>query len=55
MGALKVELVLSNLLYSFNWELPIRMKTEELDIDTKPGMVVHKKNHLCLIAKESSE
>ncbi|KAK2971482.1 hypothetical protein RJ640_020888 [Escallonia rubra] len=51
MGTTTVELVLSNLLYSFDWELPDGMKIEDIDSAPMPGLVVHKKNALCLLAK----
>ncbi|KAJ0795652.1 putative cytochrome P450 [Helianthus annuus] len=49
MGATAVELALSNLVYSFDWELP----KGTLDIDTlkTKGTVMHKKNELLLVAK----
>ncbi|KAJ7966838.1 Cytochrome P450 [Quillaja saponaria] len=51
MGALNVELPLTNLLYTFDWELPHGMKREDIDTDIKPGITTHKKNELCLMAK----
>ncbi|KAM0066715.1 putative cytochrome P450 [Helianthus debilis subsp. tardiflorus] len=49
MGATAVELALSNLVYSFDWELP----EGTIDIDTlkTKGTVMHKKNELLLVAK----
>ncbi|KAI3736914.1 hypothetical protein L2E82_26902 [Cichorium intybus] len=49
MGAVLVELALSNLLYSFDWEVPEGMK----EINTLPtfGTVSHKKDALRLVAK----
>ncbi|KAL8149922.1 hypothetical protein AgCh_006797 [Apium graveolens] len=49
MGVATTELALANLLYSFNWELPSGMKKEDIDMDTLPGITMHKKNHLCLV------
>ncbi|RDY06017.1 Cytochrome P450 71B37, partial [Mucuna pruriens] len=51
MGIITVELVLSNLLYSFDWEMPQGMKREDIDTQMLPGYVQHKKNPLCLVAK----
>ncbi|GFZ10393.1 with no lysine (K) kinase 1 [Actinidia rufa] len=50
-GVATVELALANLLYSFDWELPDGMKKEDVDTDVKPGLTMHKKNDLCLVAK----
>ncbi|GKV18134.1 hypothetical protein SLEP1_g28555 [Rubroshorea leprosula] len=52
MGATTVELVLANLLYKFDWEIPFGMKQEDLDFDTAPGITMHKRNALYLMAKE---
>ncbi|KAJ9559979.1 hypothetical protein OSB04_005139 [Centaurea solstitialis] len=49
LGATTVELILSNLVYSFDWELPDGM--EEIDTLTTPGTVTHKKTALRLMAK----
>ncbi|XP_017980951.1 PREDICTED: cytochrome P450 83B1 [Theobroma cacao] len=50
MAVMTVELALANLLYKFNWEMPAGMNKEDLDFDALPGIVVHKKNALCLVA-----
>ncbi|XP_004228400.1 6,7,8-trihydroxycoumarin synthase isoform X2 [Solanum lycopersicum] len=52
LGVATVELALANLLYAFDWELPYGMVKEDIDIDTLPGMTMHKKNPLCLVAKK---
>ncbi|WMV48423.1 hypothetical protein MTR67_041808 [Solanum verrucosum] len=52
LGIASVELALSNLLYSFDWELPYGMIKEDIDIDVRPGITMHKKNVLCLIPKK---
>ncbi|XP_021759055.1 cytochrome P450 71A1-like [Chenopodium quinoa] len=51
-GLASLELVLANLLYSFDWELPDGLNMEDID-DTNvlPGLIMHKKQQLCLIAK----
>ncbi|KAM3327282.1 hypothetical protein P3S67_002408 [Capsicum chacoense] len=51
LGVASVELALSNILYSFDWKLPYGMKKEDIDTNAKPGITMHKKNDLCLIAK----
>ncbi|PIN22644.1 hypothetical protein CDL12_04628 [Handroanthus impetiginosus] len=51
IGMAEVELALANLLYRFDWELPHEMQPEDIDFDVLPGMTMHKKNPLCLIAK----
>lgn len=51
MGAATTELTLANLLYSFDWELPDGKKQKDIDTDVKPGITMHKKNALCLVAK----
>ncbi|KAM3357120.1 6,7,8-trihydroxycoumarin synthase [Capsicum galapagoense] len=49
LGIAIVELALSNLLYAFDWKLPCGMKKEDIDTNSKPGIVMHKKIDLCLI------
>ncbi|KAI3736913.1 hypothetical protein L2E82_26901 [Cichorium intybus] len=49
MGAVTVELALSNLIYSFDWELP--EGTKEINTLTTAGTVSHKKDPLRLVAK----
>ncbi|XP_060196859.1 5-OH-xanthotoxin synthase-like [Lycium barbarum] len=51
LGVATVELALANLLYAFDWELPSGMVKEDIDTDTLPGLTMHKKNPLCLVAK----
>ncbi|KAF3635041.1 Cytochrome 83B1 [Capsicum annuum] len=51
LGIAIVDLILSNLLYAFDWELPCGMKKEDVDTDVLPGIVMHKKNNLCLVPK----
>ncbi|KAJ0972794.1 hypothetical protein J5N97_020753 [Dioscorea zingiberensis] len=45
-----IELVLSNLLFHFDWTLPIGMNVEDLDLEEAIGITVHKKRHLQLAA-----
>ncbi|XP_059437064.1 cytochrome P450 71D8-like [Corylus avellana] len=48
-GIANVELPLAQLLYWFDWELPDKMKPEDLDMTEAFGGVVARKNHLHLI------
>ncbi|KAK1427256.1 hypothetical protein QVD17_15939 [Tagetes erecta] len=50
LGEVTVEVTLSNLLYSFDWELP--EGTSEIDNLATTGVVARKKNDLRLVAKE---
>ncbi|XVF00250.1 hypothetical protein REPUB_Repub03eG0268800 [Reevesia pubescens] len=52
MGIATVELALANLLYKFDWEMPIGMNKDDLDFDVIPGITMHKKNALCLVARK---
>ncbi|KAI3504740.1 hypothetical protein L1887_26431 [Cichorium endivia] len=53
IGAITMELILSNLLYAFDWKLPDGMKEDDVDTITTPGLVLHKKNALCLVAVDN--
>ncbi|GJV47979.1 cytochrome P450 71A1-like protein [Tanacetum coccineum] len=44
MAAVTMEMTLSNLIYSFDWESPV--KAQEIDTLKSPGTVTHKKNAL---------
>lgn len=52
-ATMTVELVLANLLYSFDWKLPVGMNKEDMDMDEAFGIVVHKKSalHLCPVSR----
>ncbi|XVE69773.1 hypothetical protein DITRI_Ditri10aG0017900 [Diplodiscus trichospermus] len=52
MGVATVELALANLVYKFDWEMPSGMNKEDIDFEVIPGITVHKKNALCLMARE---
>ncbi|KAB1669405.1 hypothetical protein ES319_1Z047100v1 [Gossypium barbadense] len=52
MGVAVVELALANLLYKFDWEMPIAMTKEDIDFDALPGITTHKKNALILVARK---
>lgn len=51
MGLTTLELILSNLLNFFDWELPHGVKREDIDTEVLPGIAMHKKNALCLVPK----
>ncbi|MED6170195.1 hypothetical protein PIB30_028581 [Stylosanthes scabra] len=51
MALASLDLILANLLYSFDWELPEGMKKEDIDTQVLPGLTQHKKNPLYLVAK----
>ncbi|ESR56566.1 hypothetical protein CICLE_v10023966mg [Citrus x clementina] len=53
MGIATVDLALANLLYNFDWEMPLGMKSHDLDFDVLPGIAMHKKNALSLLPKLS--
>ncbi|KAL7603513.1 hypothetical protein Lser_V15G18618 [Lactuca serriola] len=50
MGVVTVDLLLANLVYLFDWGLPNGMNKEEIDFDVNPGITMHKRNDLCLMA-----
>lgn len=50
LGEVTVEVTLSNLLYSFDWEL--QEGTSEIDTLAAPGAIARKKNDLRLVARE---
>lgn len=52
MGLVDLSLTVANLLYSFDWELPLGMLAEDVDIDSSPGIGMHKKIPLLLLAKK---
>ncbi|KAH9610633.1 hypothetical protein KSS87_017121 [Heliosperma pusillum] len=54
LGTVNFELTLANLLHFFNWELPVGVNKEDVDTDTLPGIAMHKRNHLCLMANKCS-
>lgn len=51
MGLTMVEVALANLLFMFDWELPLGTCKDDLDFDVLPGMTPHKKNPLLLRAR----
>ncbi|KAL1553544.1 cytochrome P450 71A9-like [Salvia divinorum] len=51
MAMAEVELALANVVYKFDWGLPVGMKEEDIDFEVLPGITMHKKNDLRLLAK----
>ncbi|XP_057458459.1 cytochrome P450 71A1-like [Lotus japonicus] len=51
MALASVELILANLMYSFDWELPHGLVKEDIDTEILPGITQHKKHPLCLYAR----
>lgn len=51
MGMAGFELALANVLHKFEWELPHGMKDEDIDFEVLPGIAIHKKVALRLVAK----
>ncbi|KAL3635083.1 hypothetical protein CASFOL_022137 [Castilleja foliolosa] len=52
MGLANVELTVGNLLYSFDWELPLGVRAKDVDVDARRGLTMHKKNALVLVPKK---
>ncbi|KAI7731306.1 hypothetical protein M8C21_002582 [Ambrosia artemisiifolia] len=50
IGVIMVELLLANLLYMFDWGLLDGLRKEDIDFDAMPGITMHKRNELCLLA-----
>ncbi|KAJ0771505.1 putative cytochrome P450 [Helianthus annuus] len=44
-----VELVIANLLYWFDWELPDSLKNKDLNMEEEGSLIIHKKVPLCLV------
>ncbi|KAL2337548.1 hypothetical protein Fmac_011994 [Flemingia macrophylla] len=51
MAIASLDLILANLLYLFDWELPPGITKEDIDTEASPGLVQYKKNPLCALAK----
>uniref|UniRef100_A0A0E0AI87 Cytochrome P450 n=1 Tax=Oryza glumipatula TaxID=40148 RepID=A0A0E0AI87_9ORYZ len=49
MGVANVELVVANLLYCFNWQLPKGMKEEDIDMDEIGQLAFRKKLPLLIV------
>ncbi|KAL1535415.1 6,7,8-trihydroxycoumarin synthase-like [Salvia divinorum] len=52
MGYLTTELLVANLVYSFDWELPKGILAQDVDTDPTKGLAVFKKNALILVPKK---
>lgn len=52
IGIMTVEVSLANLIYRFDWRLPDGMTREDLKFDALPGITMHMKNPLCLVASK---
>ncbi|XP_057781287.1 6,7,8-trihydroxycoumarin synthase-like isoform X2 [Salvia miltiorrhiza] len=52
MGLANMELTVASLLYNFDWEMPEGIKAQDIDTDTVPGITMHKKNPLILVARD---
>lgn len=50
-GLAKIEMILAQLLYHFDWELPRGIKPDDLDMTSVGGIAVSRKTPLYLIAK----
>ncbi|XP_020082479.1 cytochrome P450 71A1-like [Ananas comosus] len=50
LGIKTVEIMLANLLYCFDWELPTGTTKEDINMDEAPGLAVHKRDALRLLA-----
>lgn len=49
MAVSTVEFTLANLLYCFDWEMPMGMKTQDMDMEEMGGITTHRKTPLCLV------
>ncbi|XP_062193079.1 indole-2-monooxygenase-like [Phragmites australis] len=50
-AAATLEIMLANLMYSFDWELPAGVKKEDIDMAEVFGLTVHRKEKLFLVPK----
>ncbi|XP_021743600.1 cytochrome P450 71A1-like [Chenopodium quinoa] len=50
LGVASLDIMLANLLYFFDWELPGGLRREDIDTDVQLGLTMYKKNPLCLVA-----
>ncbi|XP_021759644.1 cytochrome P450 83B1-like [Chenopodium quinoa] len=51
LGVANMEVALANLLHVFDWELPAGLEREDIDTNVIPGIAMHKKIPLRLVAK----
>ena len=52
MGLANVELAVASLVYHFDWQMPPGIRAEDIDTDVVPGITMHKKNPLILVARD---
>ncbi|KAJ0680328.1 putative cytochrome P450 [Helianthus annuus] len=50
IGVVIVELLLANILYLFDWRLLDGVRKEDVDFEVMPGITMHKRNELRLLA-----
>lgn len=50
-GLATVEIMLANLMHCFDWELPLGMEKEDIDMTEVFGLTVHRKEKLILVPK----
>ncbi|KAM0937034.1 putative psoralen synthase [Dioscorea sansibarensis] len=50
-GVITAEIALANILYHFNWELPIWTCYKDIDMTEKFGLALHKNSPLVLMAR----
>ncbi|XP_017227478.1 6,7,8-trihydroxycoumarin synthase isoform X1 [Daucus carota subsp. sativus] len=51
LGAMNVELALANVLYTFDWELPDGLRSQDVDEETVNGLTLQRKNVLYIRPK----
>ncbi|XP_051133468.1 6,7,8-trihydroxycoumarin synthase-like [Andrographis paniculata] len=51
MASSTLELVLANLVYAFDWELPEGVRPQDVDTDSLPGITMSKKEPLCVVPR----
>lgn len=52
LGMVTVEIILANLLYMYDWEMPAMMENKDnTNSQVQPGLVQYKKNSLYLVPK----
>ncbi|XP_058752162.1 cytochrome P450 83B1-like [Vicia villosa] len=51
MAVASIELIIANILYSFDWKLPHGLIKEDIDTEMLSGITQHKKNPLYLVAE----
>ncbi|KAG1365385.1 Cytochrome P450 71A9 [Cocos nucifera] len=50
LGMATIDLALANLLYRFDWDLPVGMSKEDIDMEEQFDLVMHRKSNLVLVA-----